>query len=107
MNSENNDIHIKSSKKKGEKHVSITLENDLTIYIVEELKEKIIESYKKHDLIDFKLKNIKNIDLTFIQLFFSLQQASHKEGKTIAFDIDFPDDLDLLFSNSDIKKVFR
>jgi len=107
MKSEINNIYIKSSKKKGEKKVSIILENDLSIYTIENIKDKIIDSYKKNDVINFKLKNLKNIDLTFIQLVFSLKNASLKEGKTVTFDVDLPEDLDLLFRNSDIKKVFR
>ena len=35
-------IQIKPSRKKGEKKVSISLTNELTIFTIEELKEKLI-----------------------------------------------------------------
>lgn len=107
MKVNNENIQIRPSKKEGEKKVTIILENDLTIYSVDELKTIIVDNYKKNDEINFELKNIKNIDLTFIQLFFSLKHSAIGEGKTVSFDINMPDDLKLLFNNADINKIFR
>ncbi|MCG8411940.1 MAG: hypothetical protein MI739_11725 [Bacteroidales bacterium] len=102
-----NNIQVKSSKKKGEKKVTITLKNDLTINNIEECKEEISKAFDKNQILDFKLKEIKNIDLTFIQFFYALKQESEKQEKKINFDTDFPQDVMALLNNTDLYKVFQ
>lgn len=100
-------IQIKPSKKKGEKKVSIVLENELTIFSIEKIREKIIESVLKYDEINFQLKNITNMDLTFIQLFHSIKVTSDKLNKKVTFNSDLSEDVKSLFINSDIYKVLN
>lgn len=107
MKLNNENIQVKPSKKKGEKKVTVVLENDLTIYSVDELKKIIDDLYKKYDDLNFEFKNIKNIDLTFVQLLFSIKQSALNDDKKITLDVDMPEDLELLFNNADIKRVFK
>ncbi|MBI9052529.1 MAG: hypothetical protein JEY96_01845 [Bacteroidales bacterium] len=107
MKANKSKIHIAPSKNKEEKKVKITFENDLTIYSIEDFKAKFIEAYNKYDVINIKLKNVNNVDLTFIQLLYSLKEDSKKTNKSISFDFEFPEDLELLLNNSDLSKVFR
>ena len=100
-------IHITPSKKKEDKRVKIILENDLTIYSIEDFREKLIETYKKYDKIDLKLKNVNNIDLTFIQLLQAFRADAKKLNKSVSFDFNFPEDLELLLDNADLNKVFE
>lgn len=107
MATKNKNIQIIPSKKKGEKKVSLVLENELTIFSIEKIREKIIESVLKYDEIDFQLKNITNMDLTFIQLFYSIKVTSEKLNKKVAFNIDLAEDVKSLFINSDLYKVLK
>jgi len=107
MKTTESNIHITPSKKKDEKRVNIVLENELTIYTVENIKNEIYKTFKDYDIIDFKLKKVNNIDLTFIQLFYSLKETALIQNKQVSFDVKIQDDLKLLLSNSDLKKIFR
>ena len=105
MKAKDKNIQIKPSKKKGENKVSIMLENELTIFSIENMKDKIIEAVKKYDIIEFKLNNVSNMDLTFVQLFYSIKTFAERLNKKISFDVELPDDIESLFSNSGLNKV--
>ena len=105
MKTKNNNIQIRPSKKKGESKVSIILENELTIFSIEAMKAKIIDAVKKYDIIEFNLKDINNMDLTFVQLFYSIRKSAESLNKTILFDVNLSDDIESLFINSDLNKV--
>jgi hypothetical protein len=107
MATTNKNIQIIPSKKKGENKVSVVLENELTIFSIEKMREKIIESVLKYDEIDFQLKNVNNMDLTFIQLFYSIKVTSEKLNKKVVFNIDLANDVKSLFINSDLYKVLK
>ena len=62
MKREDNNIQIKPSKKKGESMVSIILENELTIFSIETMKDKIIDAVNKYSIIEFILKDVSNMD---------------------------------------------
>lgn len=100
-------IQIKPSKKKGEKKVSIILDNELTIFSIEKLYEKIIENILKYDQIEIHLKNVSNMDLTFVQLFYSVKITADKLKKTVQFKTDLSEDIKSLFENSDLYKVLN
>ena len=105
MKTKDNNIQIKPSKKKGESKVSIILANELTIFSIETLKDKIIDAVKKYDTIEFTLKDIGNMDLTFVQLFYSIKNSADSLNKKISFDVNLSDDIESLFINSDLDKV--
>jgi len=107
MSAGNTNIQIKPSKKKGEKKVSILLENELTIFSIEKMHKKIIDAVKKNDEIEFELKNISNMDLTFIQLFFSIKMSAEKLKKKVTINADLSEDVKSLFENSDLNKVLN
>jgi len=98
-------IQIKPSKKKGENMASIILENELTIFSIESMKDKIIEAVMKYDHVEFALKNINNVDLTFIQLLYSVKKTAEALNKKVSFDVELPDDIKSLLNNSDLSKV--
>ena len=107
MKTNDRNIKIKPSKKKGESKVSIILENELTIFSVEAIKDNIIEAIKKYDMIEFVLKNISNMDLTFVQLFYSIKISAEKLNKKVSFDVELSDDIESLFENSDLNKALN
>lgn len=89
----------------GNKKVVIILEHELTIFTIEKIKSKIIDAFHQYDFIDLNLKKVHNMDLTFVQLFYSLKVSAQKLNKKIVFKADMPDDLRSLFENSDLNKI--
>jgi MFS superfamily sulfate permease-like transporter len=105
MKRKEENIQIKPSKKKGENLVNIILENELTIFSIEIMKDKIIEAVMKYDQIGFELKNVNNIDLTYIQLLYSIKKTAEKLNKKVSFNVELSDDIKSLLNNSDLSKV--
>ncbi|MEE4197898.1 MAG: STAS domain-containing protein [Bacteroidales bacterium] len=100
-------MQIKKAKSKGVKKVNILLDHDLTIYTIEEIKDKIIQTFNANQEIDFTLKNVNNLDLSFIQFLYSLSQSAKARGKRIVFTAEFNDEIQALLENSDIRKIFK
>jgi|SRR6056297_1128169 len=100
-------MQIKKAKSKGVKKVNILLDNELTIYSIEEMKDKILKAFKENQEIDFNLKNVNNMDLSFVQFLFSLNQSAEKKNKKVVFNTDFNNEMQSLFKNSDIHKIFK
>jgi len=98
-------IQIKPSRKKGEKKVEIVLNDELTIYTIESAKDDIIEAVKKYDNIVINGTQIKNMDLTFVQLINSIQKSMEKTKKTLELNLVINDEIKELFENTDIKKI--
>lgn len=98
-------IQIRPSKKKGESSASIIFEKELTIFSLEGIKDKIIDTVAKYDHIEFVFKAINNMDLSFVQLIYSIKQTAKTQNKKITFNMDLPGDIKLLFNNSDLIKV--
>lgn len=105
MSADTKNIQIKPSKKKGEKKVSILLENELTIFSIEKMHSKIIDAVKKYDEIEFHLKNITNMDLTFVQFFYSIRQTAQKTKKNVSIEANLSEDIKSLFENADLIKI--
>lgn len=100
-------MQIKPSKTKGVKKVNILLDNELTIFSIEEIKDKIVKAFSDHKKIEFTIKNISNMDLSFVQFLYALNISAEKMNKEITYSTDFNDDIRSLFLNSDIYKVFK
>ena len=100
-------IQIKPSKKKGENKVEINLIDELTIYTIEGIKENIIEAVNKYQDIEIKGTDIKNIDLTFVQLLDSIQKTVTNKGKNLTLDIQLNDENKVLFDNTGITRIIK
>lgn len=99
MNSDN--IQIISSKNK----VTIILSNELTIYTIENIKDEIIKAVNKYDDIEISSNNIKNMDLTFVQLINSIQKSAIKKGKKLNVNIELNEENKILFENTNITRI--
>lgn len=107
MSTEDKNIQIRPSKKKGENKASITLKNELTIFSIENMYKKIKDAFNKYDEIEFNLTDVSNMDLTFVQFFFSLRITAEKLKKQVSFNTKLPEDVKSLFVNSDLYKVLN
>ncbi len=107
MSSNTKNMLITPSKKKGEKKVKITFSNELTAFSIESFKDQFMDSVMKNNQISIYLKDVKNIDLTFIQLIFSLKLTASKLKKEVSINAILSEDTRLLFNNSDLSKILK
>jgi anti-anti-sigma regulatory factor len=105
MKIKNENLFLVPSKIKGEKKINITLRNELTIYSIEGLKDKIVDAIKDYDQIIFDIKDVKNMDLSFVQLLYSVKITADTLNKKVSFNVNLSDDIKTLFTNSDLSKV--
>lgn len=100
-------IQIKPSKKKGESKVEIVLNEELTIYTIEEVKDTIFEAVNKYENIEINGFQIKNMDLTFVQLLKSIHKTVEKSKKSLTVNIELNNENKELFDNTDITRIFK
>ena len=103
MSKKNDSVIVTPSKKKGESKVKIIINDELTIYSIEDIYKRISTSIKKYDEIEFDLSNVSNIDLTFVQLIISLK----KSGKKVDLNVKLTPENELLFKNTDLIKILE
>ncbi len=100
-------IQIKTSTKKGVKKAKVLLTDELNIYTIEGIKEEIINIVKRYDEIEFSTKDVKNMDITFVQLFYSIITSVKDKGKKVTFDIKLPEENQVLFDNTDLTRIIK
>ena len=105
MKQNNGNITMIPSKGKESNGVTINMENELTIFSIESLKDHIIEAVKKYNNIHVNMKNVKNMDLTFIQLLYSMKNYALSQNKKFIINAELSGDMKTLFNNSDLTKV--
>jgi len=107
MKAKRKNVQIKPSGKNTENSVNIILGNELTVYTIEDIKDDIIEAVKKYDKIEISGDNIKNMDLTFIQLIKSIQKTAEITGKLLTLNIDINTENKILFDNTDVIRIIK
>ena len=103
----NKKIKIKPAKKKGESKVEIVLGEELTIYTIEDIRNDILEAVNKYNDIVLTGSEIKNMDLSFIQLIESIKKTIVNSKKKLTLNINLSEENRLLFDNTDISKVIK
>ena len=107
MSAKRKNIQIKPIGKKAENKVKIILSDELTIYTIEDLKEKITSTVNKYDKIEITADSIKNMDLSFVQFINSIQKSSEKSGKLVTLNIHLNEENKALFDNSDVTRIIK
>lgn len=107
MKNTNENIYLEPSKKKNEKKVNIVFRNELTIFSIEGMKEKVNKVFADYKEINIEVKDVVNMDLSFIQLLHSLKLAASESKKKISLKVNISDDLKTLLNNSDLTKVLN
>lgn len=105
MKIKNENLLLIPSKIKGENKINITLRNELTIFSIESVKDKIIQAFKDYDQITFEIKDVNSMDLSFVQLLYSIKITADTHNKKVTFNVNLSDDIKSLFANSDLSKV--
>ena len=85
--------------------VQLIFEEELTINNVEEAKTIIDEAFENFEDIDIVCQNVRNLDLTFLQLFYAMYQTGKNENKMLNFNFNFSEELENLIKMIGFDKV--
>lgn len=97
---------VEPSRRKSVKKAKIFIEGELTIYNAKLLQTKILEALESFDLIDFKLRAIKDIDLSAIQVLFYTKELYKESDKTPTFQLEeLPMELKSLLVKTKYNKI--
>lgn len=96
---------IQNSNKKN-KISNIEIQGNLTINNSESIKKKLIEALNNFNELNITLKNINKIDISIIQLFYSLNKICNEKNKKIIFGTYFSDEISELLKHSGLDKIF-
>ena len=100
-------VTIIPSGSKSENKARMIVEKELTIYTVLEIKENFIEAIGQYDALDIQIRNVENLDLSFIQLIESLRKTAEEYGKKITISAELVNETRSLVENSGFDPILR
>lgn len=100
------DVFINQIKKDDGSNV-ITLSGNLTISNSKKIQQSLIEAFKPLKNISIEINEVENIDLSFIQLIYTLSVESKNFGKNINITSKLNEDLRLLIENAGFSELIN
>ena len=100
-------FNIRSSKEKGSKTQTLVLEGDLSIRNAALIKKKLAAVKFTGDIIRIHLNNVDNLDITIIQIMYSLVNTLENQGKKIEIYSELPDDLEKVLINAGFSEITK
>jgi len=107
MKTNNKYVSITPYGDEKEKKARMTIEKELTIYTALEIKEYFLEAVEKFNEIKIQIKDVENIDLSFIQLIESLRKTAEEYNKKINISAELKDGTRELVENSGFDPLLR
>lgn len=98
-------IRLKSISRKNKPVSVVSLEGDLTISNVADARNKIVSMLEGCQDVDIKVHSVENIDLTFLQLLYSIKKTLKAGEKDINISLDLGDDLKKLVDRSGLTSI--
>lgn len=98
-------IKLKSTSRKNKPVSVVSLEGDLTISNVADARNKIVSMLEGSQDVEVKVHSVENIDLTFLQLLYSVKKTIKAGGKDINISLDLGDDLKKLLDRSGLTSI--
>lgn len=89
----NADIILEPSKRKKIRKIRVFLEGELTINNVEGFMQRIHPIFNNFDYVDFYLRKVTSLDLSFIQMLYHFQKSYGKKKKEVTIDAELSSDL--------------
>jgi anti-anti-sigma regulatory factor len=85
----------------------IVLEGELTLNNAGEIKTKLYEAMKKYPLLKVSVRNITAIDLSGIQLLYSLSKTAEEMNRSVTFDIALLPETTALFQKAGFRSLLQ
>ena len=86
-------ISLHPSKRKTIKKIKIVLSGSLGINNLDQSIEGLLPVFDQFDYLDFQLKEITTLDLSYIQLLYHFKSTYADNGKTVTIYSDLSNDL--------------
>ncbi len=99
--------NYKVSLKKENDITSLTFSGQLTISNIEKIVSETKDEILSAQSIQIIVKDVENLDLTFIQYVSSIKQSAKKTKTEIEVISELPDELLLLVENAGFKNIFE
>ncbi len=92
--------------KKTQKVVKLHYSKDLGINNAKAYHTELKKALKNKTDVEVKVDKVETLDLTFIQLLYSLKKSVEKSNKKISFNIKLNNESELLLSNAGLTNLF-
>lgn len=99
--------NYKVSLKKENDVTSLTFSGQLTISNIEKIVSETKDEILSAKSIQIVIKDVENLDLTFIQYVSSIRQSAKKTKREVEIVAELPDELLLLVENAGFKNIFE
>ncbi len=102
---------MKKIRKKGTLEIkpnqpnTILLGENITVKQAGKVKNDLLSLFSNSEPAKIVGDNIQNIDITFIQLMYSLKNSSVKRNKPVSFNFKLSDDLNVLLDRCGFKMI--
>lgn len=107
MKTNSNHVSITPYGKKKEKKARMIIEKELTIYTALEIKEYFLEALENYNELKIQIKNVENLDLSFIQLIESLRKTAEEYSKKIEISAELTDGTRSMVENSGFDPLLK
>ena len=86
--------------KRNNNELNMTFTGQLTINSIKKITESVKSQIADQAVINITVKDVDNIDLTFIQLLHSIKNSGKKKGFGVNLSMTLPEDLKSLIINA-------
>ncbi len=83
-------IEFKPSLRTKVNKINVIISGKLNIYNIDFVKTKILEKCETYSNVEILLKNIDDLDITFIQFSYYFMEDKKAQSHTVTFDIEKP-----------------
>lgn len=107
MKTNNKYVSITPFGDEKERKARMTIEKELTIYTALEIKEYFLNALEKFDEIKVQIKDVENIDLSFLQLIESLRKTAEEYEKKVEISAQLQNGTRSLVENSGFDPLLK
>ena len=98
-------VTIKADESNSNENGTILMQGDLTISNIEGVKEQVLTAMNDFTNITVKLNDVENMDLSFVQLLYSISKTAKSRNSKIQFDINLSETIQTLLNHSGFKDL--
>lgn len=99
--------NYKVSLKKENDKLEIIFSGQLIIYNIDKIIAETKDEILKAKSISINVKDVENLDLTFIQFLYSVKLSAKRNNIDFNIDIKLPEELSLLVKNAGFINIFE
>jgi len=85
---------------------SLLFSGDLNVVHAAELQQQLLKAASRVLLVDVKVADVENMDLSFLQLLLAWVQNVKRSGKNLTFDFQLELELERIFDESGFRQAF-